>query len=841
MAKNQARDTQPTAPAPQPTPAAPQPATPTPQEGGSGTTPSTDTPAASSQSVKPATTSKDNSKDNSKGDVGTPYNTELIKLDKDTGEYLLFNTEGMMKINVFFVLKADLSDNKFNSKSTLSAVYGREIIEISLVDDINDFGISAGMTIKNENGALNMFINNHTMYQVVVIISFQDGISETYKLEPYIFDVVEMKPITYEGDTSQYYELILESELTFLARTHHWVSVLKFDQSIKTSRSYEDVFQCILNYFKRYIIATSNKKFYLSKDLYFVDGAPDTHELVEATFKKIPGDSTIYEAIQILLKDACTSVWAEEGMDKTFQTFNQGAIYVPMFFRDEYSDIRDYYIKGFEGKERDDAVAPAPAAASTTEGGTQASGTEGTPAAGAQDGQAQGGGQPTEEQSSQPAQSGEQSTKTPNSSSQPDTQSSEQQSAAPLTPQLAKPTTSVGNPAPAAQPITQPAVQGGTPTTDERPVDSTKLHAASSDSSINDGGQGAAGIQAVSDTSGAAQTEAAESTPKRITQSSMDYIKSIMGDTDKRLPLREIIDNDKPSAMQKALMDSEANVNTTLLIRRHYFLRNMYMPFQLAFADKKTSIIYESFNPEIKKGNNGQNQLEQKEMKYTAILGYSNTGLEDFVSFPINNRISSTFWKNMVFCYVKGTGTGSSLIYFDWIYKYYHYNFLKTHKHQDGKFLNIIPSFYVLQSSLKDGIKKADDNKKKDLEDNYKDFCELNSNLFILDSEAPAKEIQFHIGKMLASFIILNSAIEFNVPGKLFRRPNEIIKVNKTSNPQNNKEEENIDLTIVEANSIYTDRGNSNSTMLYVRRVIHSFKNNIYMNKIYGNRIFDVL
>lgn len=787
---------------------------------GSGTTPAIDKPvdtAANSVSTSSKTTKKD---DTDKSDKGIAYNTELIKLDQNTGEYLLFNTKGMMKINIFFVLKSDITKDKFNKNKTITAIYGREITEISIIDDATEFGLTAGMNFKNENGVLNLVINNHTLYQVVMIISFQDGISETYKLEPYIFDIVEMKPYTIAGDNTQYYEAILESDLTFLARTHHWVSLLKFDQSIKSAHSYEDVFQCILNYFKRHISVSSNKQLHLSKDLYFVDGSPDTHELVEATLKKIPGDSTIYEAVQIIMQDACTSVWAESDMAQTFQTFNQGAIYVPIFFRDEYSDLRDFYIQVFEGKAHDDLVA-APTATPT--GDTA---------------------------------SGEQSSSTGDN----------QQNANPVNPEgggknVDEKQSSTG------EAVTDKAKdESPKPTTEDKPNDTKGLASASAETSVNTGGQGAAGIAAVSDTAKPetpaktgeqptpAPTNADTSTATGNTSSNQTTSSagstsgansSSTGDSNNKgkLPLREIIDNDKPTSVQKAVKDEEANTGTTTLVRRHYFLRNMYMPFQMAFADKDVSVIYESFNPEVIKSSEtkNENKLAPKEEKYAPILGYAETGFDGFISYPINNKISSTFWKNMVFCYVKGTGTGSSLVYFDWIYRYYHYNFLKTHKHKDGKYLNITPAFYLLQQSLKSDIKKAADDKKSDLESNYKEFCELNSNLFILSSEAPAKEIQFHIGKMLTSFVLLNSAVEFNVPGKIFRRPNEIIKVNKTSNPSSDDKDDNIDLISIDSNAMYTDRNSSNSALLYVRRVTHSFKGTSYMNKIYANRIYDVL
>lgn len=263
----------------------------------------------------------------------------------------------------------------------------------------------------------------------------------------------------------------------------------------------------------------------------------------------------------------------------------------------------------------------------------------------------------------------------------------------------------------------------------------------------------------------------------------------------------------------------------------------MYMPFQLAFGSKGKHIIFESFNPVMIPEKNGSNKLAPEELKYSSILGYTQTVLDNFVVYPIDNNASSTFWKNMIFSYTQGAGTGSSLVYFDWVYMYYHYNFLRTQIQQDGKYLNVLPSFYHVQKKMKEKINAAaDDKDKNEAEADFKEFSELNSNLFVLDSESPIKEIQFHIGKMLASFILLNTGYEFSVPGKILRRPNEIIKINKSSVES---EDFGDALKLTEPNTIYTTNSDSNTMMMYVRRVVHQFKNNNYTNRIFGNRIYD--
>lgn len=776
------------------------------------------------------------------------------------GEYIMFNTNNMMKINLFFSPKSTFTNKKFEASNTIKAQFGRELAELTIIDDIMEFGLMATALVKNEAGALNLLLNNHTLFQAVLIISSQDNESFTYKLEPYIFDIVEIRPVTFDNDINQYYEFVLESELSFIARTHHWVSVLKFDQAIKTSGSYEAVYECILNYFKRFISVSSNKQFYLEKAIHFVDPAPDTHELVEATLKKIPGDSTIYDALRIIGQDACTSVWAEADMEKEFQMFSQGAVYVPMFFRDEYADLHNFYARVYEGKERDDATGTGTGTATdantTGTADNAASGTNAPAATGESTPPAanpvtpQGGGTPANNNvnvsTGNMASASLKTAKIAKAALGSITSMyGGQVESANVTATPAAPTTASQPAQTQQQPSSTPGNPVNSASASQATQSSAGLTSADPATAVNTGGNTQAqGVAAVSDSSAQpalgdnGQDIASPTVSAAI--SSADYLKSTLGD-DKNLPLYERIANDKPSEVQQAISGTKVPIAETYMVRRHYYLRNMYMPFDLAFKSDQASIIYESFNPVCINSDKGNGKLDSSEEKYKPLLGYATTSFDNYIAYPIDNNASSTFWKNMIFCYVKGTGTGSSLVYFDWIYRYYHYNFLKTHKHKDGKFLNIVPAFYRLQSSLKDAVKKANDKVKSELESNYKDFCELNSNLFILDSEAPAKEIQFHIGKMLASFVLLNSSIEFSVPGKLFRRPNEIIKVNKSSSTADTENDSNdIDITSVDMNNIYTDINNTNTTMLYVRRITHSFKGNEYLNKIYGNRIYDI-
>lgn len=279
---------------------------------------------------------------NSEYEQGTAYNTKLINLDKDIGDYILFNSNTSMKINVFFVIKSDTTEERFNSKATASTKYGREIEELSIIDEIASFGPKGSMLINNSAGALNHIIHNHTIYQVVVIIS-QEGDSGQMKYEPYIFDITSIKPIAGKTGFNEKFMISLENEVEFIMKTHHWVSLLKFYNSqLSSATTYEAVWNIILDYVRKYINVTSNKTYYLEKNLFFANNGDDVNELIKATLKKIPGNATIHQAVSIISLDACSKVDPANDMESKFQIFTDGSITVPLFFRDEYSDLQNF-------------------------------------------------------------------------------------------------------------------------------------------------------------------------------------------------------------------------------------------------------------------------------------------------------------------------------------------------------------------------------------------------------------------------------------------------------------------------------------------------------------------
>ena len=95
-------------------------------------------------------------------------------------------------------------------------------------------------------------------------------------------------------------------------------------------------------------------------------------------------------------------------------------------------------------------------------------------------------------------------------------------------------------------------------------------------------------------------------------------------------------------------------------------------------------------------------------------------------------------------------------------------------------------------------------------------------------------ETQYHLGKMLTSFIMLNTSYSYVIEGSLFRRPNEIVKINRHIGKTN----ANIDPNPNFPSGLKHD---SKYTMVYVTNVKHQFKGTSFLNVISANKIYDQL
>lgn len=264
-----------------------------------------------------------------------------------------------------------------------------------------------------------------------------------------------------------------------------------------------------------------------------------------------------------------------------------------------------------------------------------------------------------------------------------------------------------------------------------------------------------------------------------------------------------------------------------------------------------------------------------------------------FIDMSINN---SRWKNMIFLYESQSKGDGNFLLRFDWLFNLYNNVFLNQGIGNNTYTTNILPDFYINEKiGLANGSIKTESQKEKEENEKYnktateaakaaagaapagtekqtenkeqgktspntesnvvntsnstdvgdeetdketktalyeKDYHEFNANTFLIRSEDSTKETQYYVGKMLTSFIMLNTSYTYSIEGSLFRRPNEIVKINRHIDETGAAHDPN-------PNAPSGLDGKSKFTMVYVTNVKHFFKSKSFTNIITANKIYD--
>lgn len=278
---------------------------------------------------------------------------------------------------------------------------------------------------------------------------------------------------------------------------------------------------------------------------------------------------------------------------------------------------------------------------------------------------------------------------------------------------------------------------------------------------------------------------------------------------------------------QKMMSNNQYGGKESVLLYRNMTMRDIYMPFYLAFADKQNArgsntekYIFESMNPE----KNDKGELTENELAFNTVRGYRrDVIIEGLQSFPYDVEVVKRKWKNIVFVDVEN-GTSSVLIFLRWFYNYFCSVFLNNGSVGTSvQYLpNLLPPF--LAKSMRNNVGEAEG------EGDTFDFLfdSHNSNIFICRTKDSRNEALREMGKNIASLILSNNRYVLKVAGDLFRRPNEIMKFtqftggNSYFSPLNSMITGSVNLT------------GDPYTLLYITDVTHVFEGDGYYNYIEG-------
>ena len=353
------------------------------------------------------------------------------------------------------------------------------------------------------------------------------------------------------------------------------------------------------------------------------------------------------------------------------------------------------------------------------------------------------------------------------------------------------------------------------------------------------------------------------------------------------------ITDDVANLTQCLVLDKDA-IPGHLFKPRHYIFKNILMPFQFAFNN--TPVISESINP-AKEKNGEALTYTADEKKYSCFFNRMDTPIYGYTTFPINLKLVSDMWKNIMFMGNMADESQTDIFYLEWIINYFAEVFLNIY--ESNKFPSPTPAFLVKAATLfknlmpsvtsknatgklntlSDALAKINTAAKLSLgvtstiynfvQDsiklyknssqngnttitsqiikNEKDKELFNfyfSNVKVLKSLYPVAEECWHLGRYLESFVHYNTSYGFSIFGNLLRRTNEIIKFNKATKVKGDElvktDSSNSSYSQKEEIlAIDTTSANSDSVLLYVMGVEHVFEGDTFIDNLFCNRFYD--
>lgn len=259
------------------------------------------------------------------------------------------------------------------------------------------------------------------------------------------------------------------------------------------------------------------------------------------------------------------------------------------------------------------------------------------------------------------------------------------------------------------------------------------------------------------------------------------------------------------------------SINATV-IKRSLYGRTLIMPFELAFNNEEQSFIYENINPPC----DDTGKIKISENFFNPMNGLKFTPIENNIDIVPSGREIGLGWKNLALISDSpSSGSNNILVFFNWIYEYYKCAFLNQNKiltiDSRESFMTPIqdPHFHIMESAERVG-------------GDAETFAKMNAKTHILKTDDARSEALYWVGRMIKSFIFLNSMFGFTIKGDVFRHPGEIIKINSG-------------IKTLSMQTVTSNIGGISSyngyILAYMTSITHSFVGNEFKDTIYANKI----
>lgn len=296
-------------------------------------------------------TLKDLSEVDESFNTGIFFQEELCSIDEKQQNFVDMSNGQRLRLSMMFVPKHMDFSEMIKPENCIFLKYNETVESFMMNDILGNFGLTACVELFNDGGCYDTVLQRHNCYHFVVTISILGDGDDSVKLEPYVFDIVNVEPLPPKSSHERRMKLNLVDLITSVAKQHSIASVIKCYPNIVNSSSYKEVFKCILGYIKKYFKSNYLFKVDFKKTARFMNESTDFSSLVNNSFKRISRSASIFEAMKILMNDAATAIQAPEEFKRDFSYVAD--VSLPFFFRDEYPDAHNVYLKVWDSNNPD--------------------------------------------------------------------------------------------------------------------------------------------------------------------------------------------------------------------------------------------------------------------------------------------------------------------------------------------------------------------------------------------------------------------------------------------------------------------------------------------------------
>ena len=285
---------------------------------------------------------------------GSPLTEGYCLLDNGLNAYQLFNNRENYQVNCFLVPNFLVGSDRFNIDNAFYMQWGKDVTELTLEDQLFSFGTSGSMKVADTLGNWTYLLEQFVSYDLVINVIQKLSEDTIIRYEPYIMSIVNVQEIDRPEPNTKILYVEFEDMITAESKKRSIGSLLKFDNSLKQSNSFPEVFKKIFDYLSDNIAKNSGGKLTYGKKIRFNNYKnANQNSLLEPIFDELDPEASIYDALQALSKNACVDVDIDKDLTNDFEMI--GNVLIPVFFKEEYPDLQNYYyiLSNEEGEDFD--------------------------------------------------------------------------------------------------------------------------------------------------------------------------------------------------------------------------------------------------------------------------------------------------------------------------------------------------------------------------------------------------------------------------------------------------------------------------------------------------------